>query len=60
MADRRPVDLSTIAPWLSIVAAILAAGMWLGNLAQRVSSLEANQSFLHGDITAERKGEQRK
>ena len=42
---------SDLAPWLTIGAAILAAGLWLGRLDQRVASLERTQHYLHGTIT---------
>lgn len=39
---------SQLAPWLTLAAAVLAAGMWLGRLDQRVAAVEAEQRFLHG------------
>lgn len=38
-----------LAPWLTLAAAILAAGMWLGSLQQRVSQLEFESRYYHGD-----------
>ena len=50
-----------LAPWLTLAAAILAAGMWLGGLQQqtrsnteRISNLESEQHYLHGAITVPR------
>lgn len=40
-----------IKTWLSIGAAILAAGIWLGSLQQRVAEIEKKQLYLHGEIT---------
>lgn len=39
---------SQLAPWLTIGAAILAAGMWLGSLQTRVTVLEQRDHFLNG------------
>lgn len=36
--------------WLGIGALLLAAGIWLGQLNQRVSHLEANELYLHGKV----------
>ena len=41
-------------PWLSLGAAILAAGLWLGKLDQRVTTLEKTDTYLHGAITLPR------
>ena len=35
---------------LPLVGAILAAGLYLGRLEQRVSQLEVEQRFSHGDL----------
>jgi hypothetical protein len=39
-----------IGPWLTAGAAILAAGMWLGSLQQRVNQIEATQQYYHGVV----------
>jgi len=48
-------------PWLSLGAAILAAGLWLGrndqsdrDMERRITNLEAQQHYLHGTITVPR------
>ena len=38
---------------IALIAAILAAGMWLGTLQNRVDNLEHQQRWLHGDMPAE-------
>ena len=40
-----------VATWLTLAGMLLSAGIWLGNLAGRVSALEAEQRFLHGTVT---------
>lgn len=35
--------------WWPLFAAILAAGIWLGTLNARVTALEQEQRFFHGD-----------
>ena len=42
---------SDMPAWVPVVGAILAAGLWLGALAQRVTTLEHEQSYLHGNVT---------
>ena len=37
---------------LPLVGAILAAGLYLGRLEQRVSELEEEQEYSHGDVRA--------
>ena len=41
---------SDVGVWITIAAAILAAGMWLGSLNTRVTTLEKTQDYLHGPI----------
>ena len=36
--------------WLPVLAAILAAGMWLGNLQSRVNALDREQHYIHGEV----------
>jgi hypothetical protein len=43
----KPTDAQV---WLGIGAMLLAAGMWLGALQQRVKSLEEKQTYVHGDL----------
>lgn len=40
--------MTDIKNWLPLLAALLAAGMWLGRLESRVSHLEQQQHYLHG------------
>jgi hypothetical protein len=40
--------MNDIKSWLPVIAAILAAGMWLGALEHRVTSLEDHQKYEHG------------
>lgn len=39
-----------LAPWLSLLAAVLGAGIWLGVLSNRVTQLEREGQYLHGTI----------
>lgn len=36
--------------WLGVAAALLAAGIWLGSLSQRVSELERKSIYFHGNV----------
>jgi hypothetical protein len=52
-ADTAGEDIMTpdqFKTWLGIGAALLAAGIWLGSLQQRVAQLERTQTYLHGAI----------
>ena len=44
------MKFSDLPAWVPIVGAILAAGLWLGSLAQRVTNLENQELYLHGHI----------
>lgn len=37
-------------PWLSLCAAVLAAGMYVGRLDQRITNLEALTHYMHGSF----------
>lgn len=43
------VKAADLAPWLTLAGAILAAGMWLGALQQRVTQIEFENRYYHGD-----------
>lgn len=45
---------STLATWMSLGAALLAAGLWLGRLDGRVTAVENEQRYLHGTVTVPR------
>jgi len=42
---------SLVATWITVAAALLAAGLFLGRLDQRVTTLEQQQQYLHGRFT---------
>ena len=44
------MKFSDMPAWVPVVGAILAAGLWLGALAQRVTNLENENIYLHGHI----------
>lgn len=48
------MKVGDLANWLTIGAAILGAGLWLGALQQRVKTLEQTQHYLHGDVEVPR------
>jgi len=45
------VSLKDVLPWVTILATVLAAGMYVGRLEQRVATLERMQHFSHGDLS---------
>lgn len=42
--------LKSVLQWLPLIGAILSAGMWLGSLQQRVTQLEREELYSHGNI----------
>lgn len=38
-----------VLPWLTLVATLLAAGMWLGKMQQQIVDLQDSRAFYHGD-----------
>lgn len=41
---------SEVVAWATIAAMLLAGGMFLGRIEQRIRQLESKQLYLHGDI----------
>ena len=42
------MKFSEMPAWVPVVAALIAAGMYIGALAQRVTNIEREQEFYHG------------
>jgi hypothetical protein len=40
------------AQWITVAGALVAAGIWLGSLQNRVAQLEKDQHYYHGTLTA--------
>jgi hypothetical protein len=54
MPTKSGLSPNVIGAWISVGAAILAAGLWLGRLDGRVAALENEQRYLHGAVTVPR------
>lgn len=49
--NRRPDDLKT---WMAIAGTLIAAGIWLGTLQNRITQLEHQQRYEHGEPVKEK------
>lgn len=45
------MTIKDLAPWLTLAAMLLAAGLYLGRLESRITVLERDELFLHGDVS---------
>ena len=44
--------MTTVQQWIAVVGAVIAAGIWLGRLENRVAQLERTDTFIHGNTAA--------
>lgn len=45
------MSASQLVPWLTIGAALIAAGLYIGRLEGRIAVVEAQQHYIHGSFS---------